>query len=139
MKDAEFVEGQVEGQIVECTGTVEYFHENPHGDVDGIYLGDGSEIRFPPHLGGHFYESLHFGQEIYIEATVHITKHGDIHWHAHRIVDSQTNEVLLEKERHVHKPRKGSHEHRPTNGASDEVVRELKAIRKLLEAQLQRP
>lgn len=127
MNDVEYEEGA----SVECVGGVEYFHENPHGDVDGIYLADGSEIRFPPHLGSDLFEALPFGQVIQVNATVHITKHDDVHLHAHKVVNVETGEVLLEKEPHVHKP-KGP-KHRVDNA---EVLNELKAIRKLLEGRL---
>ena len=128
-----------EGAHFECTGTVEYFHENPHGDIDGIYLDDGSEIRFPPHLGGHFFDEIHFGQEIAVKATVHITKHEDVHLHAHEIVDTASGEILLEREPHVHKPKRPKHEQQGEGAALNaEILHELRAIRELLEAQQNR-
>lgn len=34
------------------SGTVAGWKENRHGDADGFYLGDGSEVGFPPHRAG---------------------------------------------------------------------------------------
>ncbi|MES0874278.1 hypothetical protein [Sinimarinibacterium thermocellulolyticum] len=33
------------------TGTVKQYLLNPHGEVDGLLLDDGSQVKFPPHLG----------------------------------------------------------------------------------------
>lgn len=33
------------------TGTVQQYLLNPHGEVDGLLLSDGTIVRFPPHLG----------------------------------------------------------------------------------------
>ncbi|GEM_PF-1998622 len=33
------------------SGSVERYVLNPHGDVDGIFLNNGVEIKFPPHVG----------------------------------------------------------------------------------------
>ncbi len=38
-------------QAPSVTGTVQQCLLNPHGEVDGILLKDGTVVRFPPHLG----------------------------------------------------------------------------------------
>lgn len=37
-------------QMPETKGTVQYFSLTPRGDVDGLILGDGTEVHFPPHM-----------------------------------------------------------------------------------------
>jgi hypothetical protein len=37
-------------QLPETKGTVKQFTLTPHGDVDGLILGDGTEVKLPPRL-----------------------------------------------------------------------------------------
>jgi hypothetical protein len=34
-----------------ANGTLERYVLNPHGDIDGFFLNNGVEVKFPPHLG----------------------------------------------------------------------------------------
>src|SRR6266699_615109 len=37
-------------QLPQTKGVVERFLLNPHGELDGLILHDGTEVHFPPHL-----------------------------------------------------------------------------------------
>jgi hypothetical protein len=37
-------------QLPELKGTVARYTLTPRGDVDGLLLGDGTEVHFPPHM-----------------------------------------------------------------------------------------
>lgn len=47
---AGFAAGYDLDQVPAVAGTVARYTLTPRGDVDGLVLGDGTEVRFPPHL-----------------------------------------------------------------------------------------
>ena len=38
------------------TGTVQQYFLNPHGEVEGILVKEGTVVHFPPHLGAAYTE-----------------------------------------------------------------------------------
>lgn len=46
------------------SGTVKGWKENRHGDVDGFYLEDGSEVGFPPHRAAEVQAFVREGAEV---------------------------------------------------------------------------
>ncbi|MGC4005237.1 MAG: OB-fold nucleic acid binding domain-containing protein [Pirellulales bacterium] len=66
-------------------GTVADLHTNKHGDIDGLSLKNGNEVKFPPHQGVALKKLISVGDEVTIEGRRHETPKGDIHLHADRI------------------------------------------------------
>jgi hypothetical protein len=53
-------------QSVVATGTVTRFVINPEGDVDGLLIGDGSLVHFPPHMSAQLVRAVHPGDPVRI-------------------------------------------------------------------------
>jgi hypothetical protein len=104
-------------------GTFREFVTNPHGDVDGLLLSDGTEVKVPPHQGSELMSVVKEGDEIRIEGRRHETPHGEIHLHADRIIGSSAGKVFEREE--------------PAGRAAEnaEILKELREIRRLLESQ----
>jgi nucleotide-binding universal stress UspA family protein len=68
---------------VRVSGSVRGWKENPHGDLDGLYLEDGSEVGFPPHRAGEVQSLIREGRPISASGTWHGRR-----FHAYTIVDS---------------------------------------------------
>lgn len=49
--------------LPEVSGTFERFLINPHGDADGMILGDGTEIHFPPHMSAELRAAIRPGEK----------------------------------------------------------------------------
>jgi hypothetical protein len=45
-------------------GTVQQYLLNPHGEVDGLLLSDGTVVRFPPHMGIALVSSVKAGDAV---------------------------------------------------------------------------
>ncbi|MFM0395801.1 hypothetical protein [Paraburkholderia phytofirmans] len=56
----------IQQQPVVATGTVSRFVINPEGDVDGLLLGDGSLVHFPPHMSSQLVSVVHAGDPVQI-------------------------------------------------------------------------
>jgi hypothetical protein len=52
--------------LPETSGTVDLFLINPHGDIDGMMLRDGTEVHFPPHLSGAIARQVKIGEPVKI-------------------------------------------------------------------------
>jgi len=50
--------------LPETTGILERFLPNPHGEVDGLLLTDGTEVHVPPHLSAPLLALLHPGRQV---------------------------------------------------------------------------
>lgn len=48
------------------SGTVRQYTLTPRGDVDGLLLNDGTEVKVPPHLTGQIVYSIHPGDAVTI-------------------------------------------------------------------------
>lgn len=120
-----------------AAGEVTDYARNPHGEVDGLMLKDGTEVKFPPHQSRELQEFVAVGDQVRIEGRRHVTPKGDIHLHADLVeADGQT----IEREGPGHGPKNGPkagpREREPQNGPTNaDLLRELKAIRQLLEKQ----
>ncbi|WP_010588113.1 OB-fold nucleic acid binding domain-containing protein [Schlesneria paludicola] len=106
------------------TATVREFHSNRHGDVDGLILSDGTEVKVPPHQGAELQEFAKIGSEVRVEGRRHETPHGDIHLHADRVASTSSGRTFERDE-----PHHGHHE--PPHV---EILRELREVRRLLES-----
>jgi hypothetical protein len=53
-------------QLPATNGTVRQYTLTPRGDVDGLILSDGTEVKVPPHLTGQIVYSIHPGDSVTI-------------------------------------------------------------------------
>ncbi len=51
-------------QLPESRGTVKQYTLTPRGDVDGIILTDGTEVKLPPHLSAQTVFTIHPGDQV---------------------------------------------------------------------------
>ena len=133
---------------MKATATVKEFATNRHGDVDGLLLSDGTEVKLPPHQGQDLKQLIRQGEEVRVEGRRHETPHGDIHLHADRITavasgrsierDGPRGRPVPPHERGREGRDEGPAARRapaPTAEQFDEILRELREMRRLLEAQ----
>ncbi|KQQ78281.1 hypothetical protein ASF73_05390 [Xanthomonas sp. Leaf131] len=52
---------------VSVTGTVERFLLNPNGDIDGLWLRDGTQIGFAPHLSAELKAAVRAGDSVVVQ------------------------------------------------------------------------
>ncbi len=64
---------------VTVRGVVREVHQSPKGDVDGFVFADGSEVRFPPHMGEKVTAAVTKGDEIEVTGRKHTGPKGDTH------------------------------------------------------------
>jgi hypothetical protein len=86
--------GRGSDEAVTTRGVVKSFHENPKGDVDGLTLADGTEVRIPPHLGPKLAEMIAKGDEVQVEGHKHTSPKGDTHMRAHSIRNVKSDVTL---------------------------------------------
>jgi nucleotide-binding universal stress UspA family protein len=79
---------------VTVSGTVGNWKENPHGDRDGFYLDDGTEVSFPPHLAREVQSLIREGRPISALGTWHGRR-----FHAYTISDTGSGTTV-----EAHKP-----------------------------------
>lgn len=85
------------GKTKTLEGKVESFRKNPHGDVDGLTLDGGEEVRFPPHRAAEVQKAVGEKDAVRVEARRHVGPKGDEHWRADRIVNVKSEkEVVVE-------------------------------------------
>lgn len=133
-------------------GTIKEFATNRHGDVDGLLLADGTAVKLPPHQGRELQDLVREGDEVRVEGRRHETPHGEIHLHADRITAVASGKSLERegprgpgRERPVPPHERGRGDRDEGPGARrgppphvaqfDEILRELREVRRLLEAQ----
>ena len=135
------------------SGEVREFAKNPHGDVDGLLLADGTAVKLPPHRGRELQALVKTGEKVRIEGRRHRTPHGDVHLHADRIVATASGKTLERED-----PADAPHRHKddvgpdakdrpegtpPREAGADPVQRqildELKGLRRHLEELRKKP
>jgi hypothetical protein len=47
-----------------ATGAIRRFLINPHGEVDGFLLADGTLVKFPPHMAGELTAAVKIGDTV---------------------------------------------------------------------------
>jgi hypothetical protein len=72
------------------SGTITGYHTAPRGEVDGFLLDNGVEVKFPPHEWTSVREVAQNGDRIEATGDYHVTRHGDAHLRATRIVNVET-------------------------------------------------
>jgi hypothetical protein len=118
-------------------GKIKAFARNPHGDMDGLVLEDGTEVQFGPKNGAKVQEFAEIGAEVQLKGHAHQTPNGEVRRHVESITLAATGKTLVLEERK--KPRPGAGPEQPAargdeSATNAELLRELRAIRKLLEA-----
>lgn len=118
---------------MKAKGTIASFHENHHGDVDGFTLDDGTEVKFPPRVGELLQEGLDVGTRVTVNGHWHKTPEGDIHLHADSI-NTAKYAYAIDHPKKPKPPKRGTgHEDGMTRKQADDVLKELRGIRRLLE------
>jgi nucleotide-binding universal stress UspA family protein len=79
---------------VTISGTVRGWKENRHGDRDGLYLEDGTEVRFPPHRAREIQSLIGEGTSVEVLGTWQ-----RVGLHAYRITASDSGRAV-----EAHKP-----------------------------------
>lgn len=79
-------------------GTVRELITNRAGDVDGLRLEDGTEVKFPPHQGKELKTLVSKGDVVRIEGHRHETPKGDVHLHADVITSVDTGKSIKRDE-----------------------------------------
>ncbi|MFO3706148.1 hypothetical protein ACI6Q5_14525 [Xanthomonas codiaei] len=52
---------------VSVSGSVERFMLNPNGDIDGLWLRDGTQVGFPPHLSSEVKTAVRAGDSVVVQ------------------------------------------------------------------------
>lgn len=117
-------------------GVVKSFHQTVKGDVDGLVLEDGREVRFAPHFGEQITDVVSQGDEV--------TCQGRDHWQADLVTHLKSGRALEVKgpppikehselpadpHRPHHEKDKPHHDHIPH---SEQMLAEIRAIRAAL-------
>lgn len=76
------------------SGTVNAWRFNRHGHLDGLYLSDGTEVRFPPHLGGSVDAILDLGSPVQVSGERHVKPDGRVHISARTLTNSATGQSV---------------------------------------------
>jgi hypothetical protein len=116
-------------------GLVTEYARNPRGDIDGLILKDGTVVRFPPHQSREIQELIALGDTVTIQGRRHVTPRGENILHADRI---EAHGKTIEREgpkRGPEKPKGGPNAPGREGPTNADLMRELKAIRQLLEKQ----
>lgn len=58
-------------KAAKVSGEIAEFHQSPDGEVDGITLKDGTEIRFPPKSGDKVTATVSIGDQVDISGWTH--------------------------------------------------------------------
>lgn len=119
---------------MKAKGKIVSFNENKHGDVDGFLLSDDTTVKFPPHMGESLGKELKIGTEVSVNGRRHETPKGDVHLHANEITAGGDTYTIDAPKPPKHGPaHEARHEDWMTKKQADEMLSELRAIRKLME------
>lgn len=79
------------------TGSVQQYLLNPHGEVDGLLLSDGTVVRFPPHLGIALVSSVKAGDAVTVVGFLGPTTPQGVAIKALTITNSKTGHTLVDQ------------------------------------------
>lgn len=74
------------------SGTIKQYLMNPHGEVDGLLLNDGTQINFPPHMADELVSIVKPGQQVSIQGD----RERDSVVKADVITNSRTGQTVVE-------------------------------------------
>ncbi|BBO33358.1 hypothetical protein PLANPX_2970 [Lacipirellula parvula] len=127
-----------------ATGIVSEISVNPHDDVDGFTLEDGTIVKFPPRQGSALADLIEMGSKVEVAGRRHETPDGAIHLRADRITATDSGKSVQRSEprdrplpppHHAKPPHAGPNGHEGPNAGrlQEEILHELREIRRLLE------
>lgn len=125
-------EARHQEEPMNAKGLIKEFATNRHGDVDGLVLADGTQVKLPPHQGRALQDLVRAGEEVQVEGRRHETSHGDIHLHADRITAVASGKSI--ERDGPGGPGRGRHVP-PRHAQFEEILKELREMRGLLERQ----
>lgn len=79
------------------TGTVQQYLLNPHGEVDGLLLSDGTVVKLPPHLGIALATSIKAGDAVTAVGFIGPNTSQGRAMKALSITNSQTGQTLVDE------------------------------------------
>jgi hypothetical protein len=79
------------------TGTVQQYLLNPHGEVDGLLLSDGTVVRFPPHMGIALASSVKAGDAVTVAGFLGLTTPQGRAIKALTITNTKTGQTLVDQ------------------------------------------
>lgn len=79
------------------TGTVQQYLLNPHGEVDGLLLSDGTVVKFPPHLGIALATSIKAGDAVTAVGFIGPNTSQGRAMKALSVTNSQTGQTLVDE------------------------------------------
>ncbi|ABU58988.1 hypothetical protein [Roseiflexus castenholzii] len=83
---------------VTVTGTVTDFKYGRRGEVEGFYLDNGTEVRFPEHRAWEVTQAVTIGTPVRVEGSERVGRRGDVHVKAQVITNTNTNtRVVIEE------------------------------------------
>jgi hypothetical protein len=83
-----------QAESTQVQGVVKSFHQTPKGDVDGLVMEDGSEVRFLPHFGEEVTGAVEPGDEVTCAGRSHVDPKGHQHWHADVVTHVKSGRAL---------------------------------------------
>lgn len=117
-------------QPMKAQGKITTFNSNEHNDVDGFTLDDDTRVKFPPHVGESLQEGMEVGTDVSVKGHKHKTPEGEIHLLAEEITAAGYTYTID----HPKPPKHGGRrEDWMSRKQADEMLKELRSIRRLLE------
>lgn len=83
-----------EEEAVVIEGVAVALRESPKKEADTLVLEDGTELRFPPHLGAAILAAVNKGDKVKVEAQRRVTPEQEVHLHAKQITNLRTSAVV---------------------------------------------
>lgn len=78
-------------KAAKVSGEIAEFHQSPDGEVDGLTLQDGTEIRFPPKSGKNVTGTVSIGDQVEISGWTHA---GESEVHAEKITNVSSGKAV---------------------------------------------
>ena len=117
-------------------GKIKKLIYNHHDDVDGWQLQNGTLVHFPPHIGEQLGEWIDVGDEVTLEGERHINRNGDEVLFPTYIECQGWSLTFDRRKAHDRKDPGDTHppERHTPHVSNEDIMRELKKIRRLIEA-----
>lgn len=79
------------------SGTVERYLLNPRGEVDGLLLSSGLEIKFPPHMASSLTATVKEDDRVRVTGTPGVASQFGQEIRAYSITNTQTNQTVVDQ------------------------------------------
>ncbi len=125
---------------VTIRGVVREFHQSPRGDVDGIILADGSEVRFPPHMAEKVTAAVSKADEIEVAGRKHTGPKGDTHVRSETIKNLKSGSTVTMEPPSKPKGKKGQKEvDKKPLPPHEQILAEVRTLRELVDGKMKAP